>query len=270
MIGQRLLSRSPWVYAGIYFVVFVVFGLTFRAFPGDFYHATAAFEPAIHADRDRLRDELTAALRAQFRHAHGGTALFQTWRINADDLDVLDVESQEDGLSFDLRYVIHEGTDSKHDRMQAVWKSKVTLPKRANRITLFGQAGPVTYIFPRVEPSDTVGLPPSLGTVIVSVLLPADQRGFAPGQPVVILQPALFNRVNAYWAAVHGFPGTSTGEWARMFYLSAATITTLGFGDVVPLTSTARLLVGLEALLGVAIIGLFLNACAAAHQPPHV
>ena len=46
----------------------------------------------------------------------------------------------------------------------------------------------------------------------------------------------------------------------RMFYFSAVTVTTLGYGDIVPTELTSRVMVGTEAILGVLTIGLFLNA----------
>jgi len=52
------------------------------------------------------------------------------------------------------------------------------------------------------------------------------------------------------------------GHFQRMLYLSAVTVTTLGYGDIVPLTTTTRLLVASEAVFGVVIAGLFLNAVA--------
>jgi len=42
------------------------------------------------------------------------------------------------------------------------------------------------------------------------------------------------------------------------------TITTVGYGDIVPITRQARMLLALEAILGIVLIGLFLNALA--HQ----
>ena len=45
-----------------------------------------------------------------------------------------------------------------------------------------------------------------------------------------------------------------------MLYLSAVTITTVGYGDIVPLTTISRVLVGIEAVLGIVLIRLFLNA----------
>jgi voltage-gated potassium channel Kch len=47
-----------------------------------------------------------------------------------------------------------------------------------------------------------------------------------------------------------------------MVYFSATTITTVGFGDIVPLSSLARLVVGIEAVTGWVLAGLFLNAIA--------
>jgi hypothetical protein len=134
MIGQRLLARSPWVYVGVYFGVFLIFALVFRLLAGDFYHTTAAFEPAIHADQEQLRDELTAAIRSQFENGHHGkTAVFQQWRIESTELEVVGVESRDEGLAFDLRYVVHQEVAGR-ETMRAMWKSTIVLSKRASRV----------------------------------------------------------------------------------------------------------------------------------------
>jgi voltage-gated potassium channel Kch len=38
-------------------------------------------------------------------------------------------------------------------------------------------------------------------------------------------------------------------------YFSATTITTVGFGDIIPVTPLARALVGIEAVLGLVLAG---------------
>ena len=48
-------------------------------------------------------------------------------------------------------------------------------------------------------------------------------------------------------------------NFSRMLYLSMVTITTLGFGDIVPLTNVTRMLIGLESTIGVVILGWFVN-----------
>jgi Ion channel len=46
----------------------------------------------------------------------------------------------------------------------------------------------------------------------------------------------------------------------RMFYLSATTIATLGLGDITPVSTCARVAVGIEAVFGIIILGGFVNA----------
>jgi hypothetical protein len=71
-----------------------------------------------------------------------------------------------------------------------------------------------------------------------------------------------YNQMERFRVAVEGDPTVASGLWWRMAYLSVVTITTLGFGDITPLTEEARLLIASEAVLGVIVVGLFLNALA--------
>lgn len=70
----------------------------------------------------------------------------------------------------------------------------------------------------------------------------------------------LFYQLKAYYAAVNGEPTNIGANVIRMMYFSIVTITTLGYGDIVPLSNTARCLVSLESILGIVVIGLFLNS----------
>jgi hypothetical protein len=56
--------------------------------------------------------------------------------------------------------------------------------------------------------------------------------------------------------------GSDLRTFGRMLYLSAVTVTTVGYGDIVPLTDIARFTVSCEAIAGIVLIGLFLNALA--------
>lgn len=58
------------------------------------------------------------------------------------------------------------------------------------------------------------------------------------------------------------FPGGYSGfweGWAHSVYFSVVALTTLGFGDVTPTTLLARLVVGVEALLGVSLFGVLVT-----------
>lgn len=58
------------------------------------------------------------------------------------------------------------------------------------------------------------------------------------------------------------FPSTISGinHFGNAFYFSIVSITTLGFGDLTPSNGWGQALVSVEALSGVVLIGLFLNA----------
>jgi voltage-gated potassium channel Kch len=58
---------------------------------------------------------------------------------------------------------------------------------------------------------------------------------------------------------MQGFPSSMPGAFGLMLYLSLVTITTVGYGETVPLTAIARLLVGLEATVGIVLLGSLIN-----------
>ena len=45
-----------------------------------------------------------------------------------------------------------------------------------------------------------------------------------------------------------------------MLYFSVVTQTTLGYGEIAPITSTARALVAAQSIFGIILVGMFLNS----------
>jgi hypothetical protein len=94
-----------------------------------------------------------------------------------------------------------------------------------------------------------------------------------PGQALFAFEDKLFLQREVYeisreWmyslaSAQQGFPTTTSfHNFNRMLYFSAMTITTVGFGDIVPISDRTRLLTAAEAVSGIIVIGLFLNSLA--------
>lgn len=78
-----------------------------------------------------------------------------------------------------------------------------------------------------------------------------------------VISSVLDDKILQYLYTINGFPyGYGKSNFFRMLYFSAITICTVGFGDIVPITDSARLLVASEALFGIILIGLFLNSLA--------
>jgi len=74
----------------------------------------------------------------------------------------------------------------------------------------------------------------------------------------------LRDRLYGYFTLVaNGNPAiidTWSESMARMLYLSAVTISTLGYGDIVPTHKYTRLLVAIESFIGIVIAGLFISS----------
>jgi hypothetical protein len=102
------------------------------------------------------------------------------------------------------------------------------------------------------------------GQIPLDVLLPAAGVGTAinPDASVLWMPPSTAAVIQRLSAAGTGDPKEASGLFIRMCYFSATTVTTLGFGDITPVSTEARVLSAAEAVLGVVSIGLFLNAVA--------
>lgn len=84
----------------------------------------------------------------------------------------------------------------------------------------------------------------------------------------VVNKPKMIGLLDRYTKLASGSQlDPSWSVFTRMTYFSAVTITTLGFGDIAPISDKARWAVALESILGIIFIGLFLNALARRFSP---
>lgn len=70
----------------------------------------------------------------------------------------------------------------------------------------------------------------------------------------------IYNLMNSFRDEVNGIISAESGNYFRMLYFSAVTATTLGYGDIVPITQVARNAITLQSILGLCLIGFFLNS----------
>src|ERR1700683_198167 len=121
---------------------------------------------------------------------------------------------------------------------------------------------PVAVGFPVRLEADTTSSILGLAAPPIVLILPRtapDSSSPDGKQGLWFVPTSVANLLDEYRAASEDDPYYAPGRTVRMLYLSATTITTLGLGDISPISSAARLLVGFEALLGIVFIGLFLN-----------
>lgn len=89
---------------------------------------------------------------------------------------------------------------------------------------------------------------------------------YAQGYAGMLLHPQLLDALQGFYGASVGDPLSQSDQFARMLYFSASAATTVGFGDITPVTTTARTWVTIEVILEIVLIGVFLASLAAVRQ----
>jgi len=264
-VSARLGSVPSIIYAIAYLVLIPVFAGIYTLFARDFYHSTIQYEQVLDDEADRLLNDLRQTLQATYKAAHGSEiGRRDGWLLDIRSISLHSLRVEEDTISFGL---VAEFFTADSLPIQVNLDPQVKMPLRPmiRKTTRDGtstdywaitidtpafhlegyKSPPVRMIFAR----------PS-GDMVGTLLLLSTSR-------------TLTTKITSFVEATRGFPSRIGGGYARMLYLSTVTITTLGYGDILPLTSRARLLVALESILGIVVIGLFLNSLSREHSGPY-
>jgi len=249
------LSKWSWFYLGLYVLTTLIFTGIFYSIRGDFYHPTFRYEPFLHGEADIILNELRDVLIKEFRKKHDDfVATYENFEVNSDDFIVNSWKVEDATASFRFLWDSkeHDGASTLHWMVTGSFDVMTIFSELRGKSfihwysVLFDNEGSIIRnpdIRPDVPVSDLFKTRKQNGKT--HMLLP--------------LSTSVRNRIDAFALGIKGRPKYLPHGFIRMFYLSSITITTLGYGDIVPLTSRARLLIALESLLGIMAIGLFLN-----------
>ena len=242
------------VFAALYLAAIFVFAILYMQLPNGFYHSTVQYESVLDTDADRILDHLRAEVIARFEEEHGATVVdVGDWRLNAESIKLTSVAPHDSQVTVKVSAEL-EGTDELEGAL-LFEQAEVTFDIRA-QFALGWPGDPQRTVFyePRIEP-ESFSIPAE--TLFPRATGSLSSVGLVP---LLGVSEALHSELVAFMDAVSGFPQAATGEFARMFYLSAVTITALGYGDIVPITNAARTAVAMETIVGVVLMGLFFNS----------
>jgi hypothetical protein len=239
------------VFAGIYY------WLPARSF----YHSTAQYEyDAFNGDASKVLVTLGDGIRANLRkHYKSSDPSIRGWVVDAEALQAssLSVREFPDSFSFQLSEHVSRIDTQTGLPIETRSTSTVTVPMSEWTIT----GGQISlYPKPVVAPGPLMADVPSEPSL--SDLLPFDGNGGVPVSPVLSMQLSLYNEIVDIGNGYRGFPSKVSGEFWRMLYFSAGIATSSALGDIVPMTPASRLLVGVEAVLSLCVVALFLNSLA--------
>lgn len=257
------LSRvHPLVYLLTYLTAIPSFGILYVAIaPQGFYAPYTRYEPNAVSDRAQLASSLELALRRSFDTRPGLSFNVGNWQLEPSTLRV-GALSSTDGthLSFTVS-ISATGIGDNTGARTLGWSLFATVSETPTMTVFLGPKQVISYHLPDVDFSKFA---PSLRQDYEDLFTTV----FGQPRQVGVLAPALalnsqeelqFRR---FLRGIKGDPSSISGQVPRMIYLSAVVITTLGLGDIIPITPRARLLVATEAVIGIVFAGLFLNALA--------
>jgi hypothetical protein len=270
---SALLGRFPSLgFALLYILVTLGFAGIYWSIADQFYHTTSQYEPGLSKDKGSLEALILAEIKKteeMTRRNQPQTSWPIILRPSEFQVDSLHISHDEDPIvSFVLTVSTQETRTERgfEGSNNFVYTILVAVP--GSRLP--GQPHDFNFTTPDAvlirEPSLKEDLPDDVRRVVCQRLFPPIKATNPPldappiAKTTLSIPKSAFFKLMAWINGMRGFPASSSGTPWRMLYLSATTITTLGLGDILPISDTARVFVGLESFLGVVLIGLFLNS----------
>lgn len=259
---SRLGHASSVFFIILYLVMILVFSWLYYALPGrSFFHATSQYEfSELNHDANKLLLALGDRVRMTMgQHYKSDQIRIRGWALDLQSLEAhsLSVRNFPEEFSFQLFAPLYFEVDSSGAKIQTYLRKTVNVPLTGKFII----DGTVYFLMRADDPA------PSLLTGVPSgpnlqELLPSTCELAALPAPVLGMSADLYSQIVGFGEGYRGFPIGVKGHFLRMLYLSAGVATSSASGDILPVTSAARLLVTVEALLSLIIVGLFLNSLA--------
>jgi voltage-gated potassium channel Kch len=249
--AQTISSVNPLIFLSIYFSIIPIFAGLFQLDQENLFSPYAQFEPRALGYTKKLQDDVVKNMKDNLYYAntrHYGIP------IDPENIEMLNSWMSEHKLYFGVR--VHYGYNNPTQYVTA------TIELNPFQLTSIdtGQTFSIANIeYPPgqrnlekyrtdLEPLDDIlGYGPYPIQDVRVFILPQEDRD-------------IFHKLLTGYS---GRPEYGDFEsYLRMLYFSIMTITTVGYGDLIPLSPFLRMLAASEAVLGWLLAGLFLNAVA--------
>jgi len=236
--------------------------LYFFATPKGFYAPYSRYEPRAVSDTLQLASLIETALHRSLDARPKQESVVGNWKLDPDSVRVDNVNST-DGTNLWFRVSFSaDGIGESSGMKRANWSIFLTVSERPTHAIISGDVDSLaTYRVPDIDFSRyTSPFKEQYEELFRTVF--GQKEFFGIPTPALALKGLEELQFREYLHHIKGDPATINADLPRMIYLSAVVITTLGFGDILPVTPGARILVAMEAITGIVFAGLFLNALA--------
>jgi hypothetical protein len=243
------LNKKSIFFAIIYLALIPIFAFLFYLQSDKFYHSTIKVERNFITEQSKILTSLQEIMINNFISVHKDTML-KSGLFSIKDVELYNLSYSEGYYYFDLMADLNGRQkelppDPLTFKFCLSWATKIDDNSKEYGVDLSDRKE-VTDLLSEIFPS-------SRKEVRENSLM-NNGRGY------IVINNSLENRLVNYRNTLQGIPAKSEDNFIRMLYLSSITITTVGFGDIVPTSSYTRILVSIEAVLGIILIGLFINS----------
>lgn len=234
----------------LYLFSIFLFAFIYWWIPQDFYHTTVKYETTFKEELNDVRASIYKIVIEDFEERYGkllvtdGKTVFNIQNILFTDLTV-EKGYLEGVFALSTRKIRTEKFKSHELKFRIYFNPKkfqIINKRMVNQVEVLSDLPEIfnEFLLFRTE----FPLPSNSSYFTYSIRIPHNIRP----------------KIHYLISANKGFPVKLKGSFWRMLYLSATTITTLGLGDILPITNRARILITIETILGMILIGLFINS----------
>ena len=241
-------------YALAYIFMIPLFAFVYALMPSNFYHATAKYEKSVAGDLEAIRYGIESSLIRTMQKQYG-TKLVQSngWFLRGNKVNLDKIVLKDGVFSCNLIMTVERIKNNSPER----WSGTLsTMSFNGLASPIIKDNGECDFMLKRITFSEKDFA--DFNPYMILAKPPEGYSGAPPEVKFLVIPVELNNQIVSYNEASDGFPSHSSGTFLRMFYFSAVTITTLGYGDILPITDFARTVVALEAISGIVIIGYYL------------
>jgi hypothetical protein len=250
------LGRAPTLlYLLGYLIVIFVFSLIYYyALPGKhFYHSTSQYEyEFFNNDANDILQGIRSEMIKTFLENGEAKQEINGWNLDINNLETysLSVGDFPSEFSFQVRIPLAHSTEGQEDGWTSISAKIIAF---TDGKLIFDNTA---YLMFKIESNANF---PIEGIPSPEVLFP--YRSFEQQKNAVLFPMSLnlYNKLIGFGQGYRGFPSNVSGQYLRMLYFSTGIATSSAFGDIVPVSTQARVWVLLEALCAVIFVGLFLN-----------
>ncbi|WP_212694911.1 potassium channel family protein [Vallitalea pronyensis] len=251
-----LTKNTGFIFLCIYIGFILVFSGLFTLYSDEFYHTTIKYENSVQDTYKYIKDEIELSIKKNFIDINNGQTAYlddeQGWILDINDLYVTDFNADGRNLNISLVvYLFNKGTSA------TGWiqtNDKFQLHSYGGSLKSNSEIH--TFYFRLINETPTNLTDLGYSKIELDRIFTIKENKVCS----IKLPMEVSRKLKIFVDSLNGLPYGLKGTYKRMLYLSMVTITTLGYGDIVPITNRARLLVGLESVLGIIIIGLFISS----------